>query len=124
MTNEDQDAIIGKAVRLLRDVKEQLAQLKSKAHAMADGFGTVSYHLKNKPELLRLERESTDTRFVDRTEDWKAGRVGNEPHIPSKDELDINKVPAIRDEIRDRITEKERLERSLKDMGYSTREAE
>src|SRR4029077_17180425 len=124
MTNEDQDAIVGKAVRQLRDVKEKLAQLKSKAHAMAAGFGTVSHHLNNKPELLRLDRENTDTRFVERREDWNASRGSSEPHIPSRDEVDINKVLAIRDEIRDRILEKERLERSLRDMGYSTGDAE
>jgi hypothetical protein len=100
MTNEDQDAIVGRTVRQLRDVKEKLAKLKSKAHLLGDAFNTVSYHFQNKPELLRFEREDTDTRFIERREDWNAHRGNSEPHIPSKDDLDISKVIAIRDEIR------------------------
>ena len=72
MTNEDQDAIVGRTVRQLRDVKEKLAKLKSKAHLLGDAFNTVSYHFQNKPELLRFEREDTDTRFIERREDWIA----------------------------------------------------
>lgn len=118
MTNEDQYAVVGRAVTQLRDVKERLAKLKSKAHTMGNAFNTVSYHLHNKPELIRFEREDTDTRFIERREDWNANRGNSEPHIPAKDDLDIAKVIAVRDEIRECLLEKERLETSLKEMGH------
>jgi hypothetical protein len=117
MTSEDQDAIVGRTIRELRDVNEKIAKLKSRLSTMGDSFTTVSHHLRNKPELLRFDRESTEERFVERREDWKANR-GAEPHIPSKDDLDIAKVIAFRDEIRQYLLEKERLEESLKAMGY------
>jgi hypothetical protein len=115
-----QDAIIGRAVRQLRDVKEKLAQLKSKANAMGATFSTISQQLYTKPELLRFVQESTDPRFIERIEDWNASRGSSEPNIPSKEDVDIGKVLAIRDEMRANILEKERLEKSLKDMGYSS----
>ncbi len=118
MTNEDQDAAIGRVIRELRDAKEKLAKLKSTAHALGNSYGTVSDHLHNKLELLRFERESTDVRFTERKEDWAPNRGNSEPHVPSKDDLDIAKVIAIRDQIRQCLLEKERLERSLQDMGY------
>lgn len=117
MTSEDQDAIIGRAVRELRDVKEKLAQLRTQANSFGDAYATVSYHLRNKPEFLRFERENTDTRFVETRADWSASR-GVEPRIPAQGELEVTKVIAIRDQIRACLLEKERLEQSLKEMGY------
>jgi len=64
MTSEDQDAIVGRTIRQLRDVREKLARLKTKAHAMGNSFATVPHHLHNKPELIRFEHESTDTYLV------------------------------------------------------------
>ena len=117
MTTEDQDAIVGKTIRELRDVKEKIAKLKSRLSSLGDSFNTVSHHLRNKPELLRFERDNTEDRFMERREDWKASR-GTEPHIPSKDDLDIERVVTFRDELREHLLTKDRLQESLKAMGY------
>jgi hypothetical protein len=118
MTGEDQDVVVGRTIRQLRDIKEQLAKLKAQVHSMGDFFSTVAHHLRNQPELLRFDGENTDTRFVEQREDWRASRGAPEPHIPSKGDLDLAKVLAYRDEIRQCLLEKERLEQSLKQMGY------
>ena len=94
--------------------KEKLAKLQEKARLMGNAFSTVSNHLSNKPELMRFERETTDTRFVEQN----TNRGYSGPRIPAKDDLDIEKVIAVRDEIRTNLLEKERLERSLKEIGY------
>jgi len=47
MTSEDQDAVVGRTIRQLRDVKEKLAKLKAHVHSIGDSFSTVAHHLRN-----------------------------------------------------------------------------
>jgi hypothetical protein len=115
MTQGDQDAIVGKTVRELRDAREKLAKLQAKAKEFGQSFSNVSFHMQNSPELLRLEGESTDTRFV-QGQRYQYG--GIEPHIPKKESLSIDTVLQLRDEIRKTILEQERLAKSLQDMGF------
>jgi hypothetical protein len=42
MTSEDQDAVVGRTIRQLRDVKEKLAKLKAHVHSIGDSFSQYS----------------------------------------------------------------------------------
>jgi hypothetical protein len=118
MTSEDQDAVVGRTIRQLRDVKEKLAKLKAHVHSIGDSFSTVAHHLRNQPELLRFQNEITDDRFIESREEWRANRGAPEPHIPLKDDIDLANILACRDERRECVLEQDRLQQSLKQMGY------
>jgi hypothetical protein len=85
MTEQDQDAIVGKAHRELRDAKEKLAKLRARATGFGDSFSTVAHHLRDRLEYLRLDGERTDARFVEQ----RPQHIDREPHIPKPDTLEI-----------------------------------
>jgi hypothetical protein len=121
VTQEDQDALVGRTVRELRDVNEKLAALRARASEFAESFSTVEHHLRNRLEFLRLDRETTDTRFVEQRDQRGAYGRQLEPHIPTIDTLDIKVVLAMRDEIRTCVLRIEQLETSLASMGFKDR---
>jgi hypothetical protein len=118
MTQEDQDAIIGRTLRELRDTRERLAKLKAKASEFGDSFSTVAHHLRNEPQFLRLDGESTDERFVKPSDAFRNQYSEAQQHIPKKSDLDINSVVALVAEVRQCLIEEERLGKSLAAMGY------
>jgi hypothetical protein len=117
MTEQDQDAVVGKTVRELRDVREKLEKLRASCRDYRDAFSTVEHHLQAKLEFLRVANESTDARFVNDADERFA--YGREPHIPRKEFLDIGAVLKIRDEIRMCLLEEARLNDSLSRMGFA-----
>jgi len=118
LTQEDQDALVGRRVRELRDVKERLAKLRARAREFADSFSTVHFHLNNNLEYLRIDGERTDERFVEQ-ERQQSGSFGRrEPHIPKLATLEIKTVLEIRDEIRACVLEEKSLQESLEHMGF------
>jgi hypothetical protein len=118
MTQEDQDAIVGRTHRELRDVREKLEKLRAKARDLGDSFDTVTYHLRNHLEFLRLDGESADVRFVEKG-DSRYGSLSKTIHTPKRETLEFAAVVAIRDEIRLHILEEKRLSQSLEKMGFS-----
>lgn len=118
MTEQDQDAIVGKTVRELRDIREKLAKLRAKCSDFADSFSTAEHHLRSRLEFLRLVGETTDGRFVQ--DQRQHSSYGREEHIPKKETLSIDAVLAIRDEIRACVLEEQRLELSLSSMGFKS----
>ena len=120
MTQEDQDALIGKTVRELRDVRERLAKLTVRAQAYADAFGSVGMELRHEAEYLRLSGEGTDTRFIKQRGRSSSSYAHDrsEYRLYTRADLDINVVIELRDEIRQCIVEQERLTKNLSDMGY------
>lgn len=116
MTEQDQDAIVGKTLRELRDVREKLEKLRASCRDYTEAFSTVEHHLRNGLEYLRVANESTNTRFVNAA-DQRYG-YGREAHIPRRDLLDIGAVLKIREEIRTAILEEEKLQDGLSKMGF------
>ena len=115
MTQEDQDAIIGRTVRELREVREQLTQLRTTLKPYQDAFSTLDHYLgKLTIEEFRLDGEQTNLRFLPK----KHHLYGQEYHVPKRTHLDIDRVLAIRDEIRQFLLREESLINSLREMGY------
>ena len=120
MTEQDKDAIIGKAHRELRDIREKLAALRARAHELGDSFDTAAYHLRNRLEYFRLQGEGTDGRFVEQEPQYR-GSFDRQPHTPKLETLDIKAILALRDEIRACLIEEQRLEETLQNMGFKNR---
>jgi hypothetical protein len=118
MTEQDQDAIVGRTLCELRDIKEKLAKLREQARGLADSFDLVAHRVRSNLELLRFDRENTNTRFVQ--ESTRSSYRDAQPHLPKMESLDLKHLISIRDEIRAAILEKERLEKSLEEMGFSS----
>jgi hypothetical protein len=120
VTQQDQDAVIGRTIRELRDVREKLATLRSAARSMADSFDTVAHHFRNEPQFLRFDGEITDSRFVKIPDPHRHPDVA--PHIPKKTELDVNCVITLVAEIRRDLVEEERLVKGLREIGFKAPE--
>lgn len=117
MTQEDTDLLVGKAVRELRDLRETLAKLDSRAHAVGDTFAMVGQQLRTSVVYLRFCGEAADTRFTVQAD--SRHRYTSTPKLPDKADIDLEAIVALRDEMRTAILDIERLEKSLADMGYS-----
>jgi hypothetical protein len=115
MTREEQDAIIGRTIRELRDVREALATLRKRAREFGKSFSVVAYHMNNSPECLRLSNEQEDKRLTSRCQE--SNRRSGEVRTPELGNLDISAVLSVRDEIKECIFEVEILEKTLADMG-------
>jgi hypothetical protein len=121
MTEQDQDAIAGRTLCELRDIKEKIAKLREQARGLADSFDIVAHRVRSNLELLRFDRENTNTRFVqESTRSTYGYRDAQPPPLPKMESLDLKHLISIRDEIRAAILEKERLEKSLEKMGFSS----
>ena len=117
MTEQDQDLLVGKAVRELRDLRETLAKLDSRAHAIGDTFATVGQQLRTNGAYLRFSGEAAEIRFTVQAD--SRHRYTTVPKMPDKADIDLDTVVALRDEMRTVILEIERLEKSLAEMGYN-----
>jgi hypothetical protein len=120
MTEQDQDAIVGRTQCELRDIKEKLAKLREQARGLADSFDIVAHRVRSNLELLRFDRENTNTRFVQESTRSSYGYPDARSHLPKMESMDLKHLISIRDEIRAAILEKERLEKSLEEMGFSS----
>lgn len=116
MTQNDQDAVVGRHHRELRDAREKIAKLRARARALGDGFDTIAHFCRASIENLILDGESTDTRFVQRSGNMY-GR-NNEQHRPSRESLILEQVVSLRDEVRQLSIRESELVDSLKQMGF------
>jgi hypothetical protein len=115
MSQEDQDTIIGKTIRELREVREQLTQLRAALKPYQDAFSTLDHYLgKLTLEDFRLDGEQTNSKFLPK----KQHLYGQEYHVPKRAHLDIDRLLAMRDEIRQFLLREEGLINGLREMGY------
>jgi hypothetical protein len=63
MTQEAQDALIGRTLRELRDVRETLAKLVAKVRGLGNDFSAVGQDLQTQPSYLRFDGEAVEARF-------------------------------------------------------------
>jgi hypothetical protein len=112
LTQEEQDIVIGRSIRELRGVKEQLAKLQEVATQISQIFVAMGHNLSRGAEFVRFDGESIDARFVRKPESWELA------YVPKIAEFDIARVAALAADRRRLIIERDRLEQSLKEMGY------
>lgn len=109
MTSEDQDALLGRTLRLLRETQQHLGVLRTAAAQQGDRLKSIGHHLGAHAEYLIREGESLGAQFSQQpqTQIWK------ESDFPSADALH-----QLTSEIRETITRIGELSRQLRAMGF------
>ncbi len=104
MSQEEQDAIVGRTVRELREAKERLAMLKAEAGRRGERLKNAGHFLAAYPEYMVQEGESVDVRFSSQPQKhlWTAADI-----YPAEEILKL--TSAIRAEVVKIATLNERL---------------
>jgi hypothetical protein len=64
MTEQDKDAIIGKAVRERTEASQQVTMLRSKLREVGGQYQQLGVEIEQRPEMVNWPGESTDARFA------------------------------------------------------------
>ncbi len=109
MSPEDQDVVVGRTVRLLKEANEHLALLKAEADRRGKRMEALGHHLAAYPEYLVKENDSIDAHFYNRPE----RHLWTDPDIFPAD--DIQRLTT---DIRETIVKIGDLSTQLRNMGH------
>ena len=109
MSAEDQDAVVGRTFRLLKEANEHLALLKAEADRRGKRMEALGHHLAAYPEYLIKEGDSVDPRFYNRAERYP---WTNPDIFPADD------IQRLTTDIRETIVKIGDLSTQLRNMGH------
>ncbi len=106
MTDKEQYELIGKVVSEYTRIEKELNMLRIKVREIGKTMVSIGNQLKESPELLVFSGETTDMTFFGRTN-----------QIKKEDLANLDTIISLRDQIRNNITELEKLAQQKKDLG-------
>jgi hypothetical protein len=106
MSNEEQDAIVGKTLRERNEAVKRLAALVTKAQKIGDALSRLGNDLQGSPENVIFDQQPHDVRFG-----------AKDGYVFHKKDLNADEIYALCDEIRKTKIESDRLTSTLINMG-------
>lgn len=106
MSQEEQDAVIGRVVREHKAATTKLAYLRSEATRLGQELSAIGQALMSQPDSLIRRGEDMPGRFA-----------GPQLHIVNPEALDLEKIMRLTKEIRERMKEIGDLDKDKSDLG-------
>jgi hypothetical protein len=109
MSQEEQDALLGKTLREYKEMSHRLEMLRARAAEIGNNLVGLGSVLNSSPESLAFDGEPMDARFFDRA-DLQSSPLAS---------VSVESLKRICHEIRQTIIERDRLEKQIRSLGYS-----
>src|SRR5271167_4795201 len=110
MSQEEQDALLGKTLREYKEMSHRLEMLRARAAEIGNHLVKLGSVLNSSPECLAFDGELMDERFFDRA-DFQSSTLAS---------VSVETLKKICHEIRQTFIEHDRLGQQLKSFGYGS----
>jgi hypothetical protein len=111
MSQEQQDAVVGRTVREMREAEEKLAKLEAEARTVGEALMEIGRALCNSPAHLIEEGQSYNTKFA-------AGPRGGMGFYRASQLISADKLKSLTEDVRATMLEFDRLNETLQRMGF------
>ncbi len=106
MTQQEQDAVVGRLIREQRETDEFIAKLDAEAQRLGQAYSELGQALTTNPEGILFPKEGID------------GRFAPVQHLVPDSLLNADKLKALATDYRTALIKRKQLEDQLKKLGY------